>query len=97
MVLLELENVSVNYGAIQAVRGVNLEVNTGEVVTLIGANGAGKSTILRAISRLLKLREGAIRFDGREITGIAPDAVVALGIAHSPEGRQVLTRQIGRA
>jgi branched-chain amino acid transport system ATP-binding protein len=93
MVLLELENVSVNYGAIQAVRGVNLEVNTGEVVTLIGANGAGKSTILRAISRLLKLREGAIRFDGREITGIAPDAVVALGIAHSPEGRQVLTRQ----
>lgn len=93
MVLLELENVSVNYDAIQAVRGVNLEVNTGEVVTLIGANGAGKSTTLRAISRLVKLREGAIRFDGREITGTAPDVVVALGIAHSPEGRQVLARQ----
>ena len=93
MALLALENVSVNYGGIQAVRGVNLEVNTGEVVTLIGANGAGKSTTLRAISRLLKLREGAIRFDGREITGTAPDAVVTLGIAHCPEGRQVLARQ----
>ena len=93
MALLALENVSVNYGGIQAVRGVNLEVNTGEVVTLIGANGAGKSTTLRAISRLLKLREGAIRFDGREITGTAPDAVVTLGISHCPEGRQVLARQ----
>ncbi len=93
MALLALENVSVNYGGIQAVRGVNLEVNTGEVVTLIGANGAGKSTTLRSISRLLKLREGAIRFDGREITGTAPDAVVTLGIAHCPEGRQVLARQ----
>ena len=93
MALLQLENVSVNYGAIQAVRGINLEVHAGEVVTLIGANGAGKSTILRAISRLLKLREGAIRFDGGEITRSAPDAVVRLGIAQSPEGRQILARQ----
>ncbi|MDD2736044.1 MAG: ABC transporter ATP-binding protein [Desulfuromonadaceae bacterium] len=93
MALLELKNLSVNYGAIQAVQGLNLEINSGEVVTLIGANGAGKSTTLRAISRLLKVREGSIIFDGREITGLAPDAVVRMGIAQSPEGRQVLARQ----
>ena len=93
MALLELKNLSVNYGAIQAVRSLDLEVQSGEVVTLIGANGAGKSTTLRAISRLLKPREGSIHFDGREITGQAPDSVVRMGIAQSPEGRQVLARQ----
>jgi branched-chain amino acid transport system ATP-binding protein len=93
MALLELKNLSINYGAIQAVRSIDLEVNSGEVVTLIGANGAGKSTTLRAVSRLLKVREGSIHFDGREITRQAPDAVVRMGIAQSPEGRQVLARQ----
>lgn len=93
MALLELKNLSINYGAIQSVRGIDLEVNSGEVVTLIGANGAGKSTTLRAVSRLLKVREGSIHFDGREITRQTPDAVVRLGIAQSPEGRQVLARQ----
>jgi branched-chain amino acid transport system ATP-binding protein len=93
MALLELENLSINYGAIQAVRGLDLVVNAGEIVTLIGANGAGKSTTLRGISRLLKTREGAIRFDGVDITRHAPDSVVRLGIAQSPEGRQVLARQ----
>jgi branched-chain amino acid transport system ATP-binding protein len=93
MALLELKNLCINYGAIQAVRGINLEVNAGEVVTLIGANGAGKSTTLRAISRLLKVREGGIHFDGREITRLAPDVVVRAGIAQCPEGRQVLARQ----
>ncbi len=93
MALLELKNLSINYGAIQAVRSIDLEVNAGEVVTLIGANGAGKSTTLRAVSRLLKVREGGIHFDGREITRHAPDAVVRMGIAQSPEGRQVLARQ----
>ncbi len=93
MALLKLKNLSVNYGAIQAVRGLDLEVHSGEVVTLIGANGAGKSTALRAISRLLKVREGSIHFEGREITAQAPDAVVRMGIAQSPEGRQVLARQ----
>lgn len=93
MALLELRNLSINYGAIQAVRNLDLEVNAGEVVTLIGANGAGKSTTLRAVSRLLKVREGSIHFDGREITRLAPDAVVRMGIAQSPEGRQVLARQ----
>jgi branched-chain amino acid transport system ATP-binding protein len=93
MALLELENLSINYGAIQAVRNLSLEVNEGEVVTLIGANGAGKTTTLRAVSRLLKLREGAIRFDGADITKKPSHAVVRLGIAQSPEGRQVLARQ----
>jgi branched-chain amino acid transport system ATP-binding protein len=93
MALLELKNLSINYGAIEAVRDLALEVNAGEVVTLIGANGAGKSTTLRAVSRLLKVREGSIHFDGREITRLAPDAVVRAGIAQCPEGRQVLARQ----
>ena len=93
MALLELENLTVAYGAIQAVRNLSLEVQEGEIVTLIGANGAGKSTTLRAISRLLKVQEGWIRFDGRDITGSAPDAVVRLGIAQSPEGRQILALQ----
>ncbi len=93
MALLELEKVSVNYGAVKAVRSIDLAVEAGEIVTLIGANGAGKSTILRAVSRLLKVREGHIRFDGKEITGSAPDAVVRLGIAQTPEGRQVLALQ----
>ena len=93
MALLELKNLSINYGAIQAVRSLHLEVNSGEVVTMIGANGAGKSTTLRAVSRLLKVREGSIHFDGREITRQSPDAVVRMGIAQCPEGRQVLARQ----
>lgn len=93
MALLELKNVCINYGAIQAVRGINLDVAEGEVVTLIGANGAGKSTTLRAVSRLLKLREGSIHYQGVDVTKSSADAVVRLGIAQSPEGRQVLARQ----
>lgn len=93
MALLELKNLSINYGAIQAVINIDLEVNAGEVVTLIGANGAGKSTTLRAVSRLLKVREGSIHFEGREITRQTPDAIVKMGIAQCPEGRQVLARQ----
>ena len=93
MALLELENLSIDYGSIQAVRELNLTVDEGEIVTLIGANGAGKSTTLRAISRLLKARRGVIRFDGRDLTGLPADQVVRLGIAQSPEGRQVLALQ----
>ncbi len=93
MALLELANLTVNYAAIRAVRNLHLEVGDGEVVTLIGANGAGKSSTLRAISRLIKTQEGSIRFDNREITGLAPDAVVRMGIAQVPEGRQVLAWQ----
>jgi branched-chain amino acid transport system ATP-binding protein len=93
MPLLELEQVSVDYGAIRAVRAISLTVAEGEIVTLIGANGAGKSTTLRAISRLLQPSAGWITFAGTDLTRLPPDRVVRLGIAHSPEGRQVLARQ----
>lgn len=93
MPLLEIENLSVNYGAIQAVRGLSLHVDEGEVVTLIGANGAGKTTTLRAVSRMIRPVAGSIRFGGRDITRIPTDEAVKLGIAQSPEGRQVLARQ----
>ena len=93
MALLEIENLSVNYGAIQAVRGVSLSVEEGEIVTLIGANGAGKTTTLRAVSRMLRAREGQIRFAGQDLGRLPPDEAVRLGIAQSPEGRQVLARQ----
>jgi branched-chain amino acid transport system ATP-binding protein len=93
MALLEVAGLCVDYGAISAVRDVSLSIAQGEIVTLIGANGAGKSTILRAVSKLVTPRAGSIRFDGREITGLAPEALVRLGMAHCPEGRQVLARQ----
>ncbi|WP_291425645.1 ABC transporter ATP-binding protein [Deinococcus sp.] len=93
MPLLEIENLSVNYGAIQAVRGLSLHVDEGEVVTLIGANGAGKTTTLRAVSRMLRPVGGTVRFAGRDISRIPTDEAVKLGIAQSPEGRQVLARQ----
>ncbi len=91
--LLEVKNLSVKYGAIQALQALNLVVNEGEIVTLIGANGAGKSTTLRAISRLINPEGGQIFYKGREITQYRPERVVRLGIAHSPEGRRVLARQ----
>jgi len=90
--LLEMQNVTVNYGGIQALRDVSLTVNTGEIVTLIGANGAGKSTTLRTISRLINPRSGRIFYDGKEIGSARPDEVVRRGIAQCPEGRRVLTR-----
>ncbi|WP_102126714.1 ABC transporter ATP-binding protein [Deinococcus planocerae] len=93
MALLQIENLSVNYGGVQAVRGLSLHVDEGEVVTLIGANGAGKTTTLRAVSRLVRPREGRITFAGRDLTRLPPDEAVRLGIAQSPEGRQVLARQ----
>lgn len=91
--LLEIKNLYVNYGAIKALLDINLVVNKGEIVTLIGANGAGKSTTLRAISRLINTARGQIFYNGQEITRSRPDQVVSLGIAHSPEGRRVLARQ----
>ncbi len=91
--ILEIKDLSVNYGGIQALQNIDLIVNTGEVVTLIGANGAGKSTTLRAISRLVNPRNGQIYYNGRNITRCAAYQVVGFGIAHSPEGRRVLARQ----
>jgi branched-chain amino acid transport system ATP-binding protein len=93
MPLLELDQVSVNYGAVKAVREVSLYVEHGEVVTLIGANGAGKSTILRAVSGLARIASGFLSFAGSDISKTRPDAIVRAGLAHCPEGRQVLARQ----
>jgi branched-chain amino acid transport system ATP-binding protein len=87
--MLQLEEVNVYYGAIHALRNVSVSVNAGEVVTLIGANGAGKSTTLRAISGLLKPRSGRILFEGQDIAGIPAHKLVARGISMSPEGRGV--------
>ncbi len=94
--LLALRDLDVNYGGIQALQGINLEIYAGEVVTLIGANGAGKSTTLRTISRLLRPRNGQIIYDGRDLGGVRPEDVVRLGIAHAPEGRRILARQTVR-
>ncbi len=90
--LLEIKNVSVNYSGIQALRALNLVIYPGEVVTLIGANGAGKSTTLRTISRLVAARSGQILYAGQDITRAHAAEVVRLGIAHAPEGRRMLTR-----
>ncbi len=89
MPLLSIKNLSVFYGAIQALRGVSLHVNEGEVVTLIGANGAGKTTTLRAISGLLCPRQGSIEFDGQAVQGWPPHKVVQAGLVQSPEGRKI--------
>ncbi|WP_373547943.1 ABC transporter ATP-binding protein [Chamaesiphon sp.] len=91
--ILEVRDLNVNYGGIQALQNLDLIVKAGEVVTLIGSNGAGKSTTLRAISRIVKSRSGQIIYNGREITHDYAHAIVKLGIAHSPEGRRVLTKQ----
>ncbi|EHC09426.1 ABC transporter ATP-binding protein [Fischerella thermalis] len=91
--ILEIKNLYVNYGSIQALQNINLVVNNGEVVTLIGANGAGKTTILRAISKIINPKSGEIIYSGRNITRRQPHEVVQLGIAHCPEGRRVLARQ----
>jgi branched-chain amino acid transport system ATP-binding protein len=90
--ILELEDVHTFYGSIEALKGVTLEVYDGEIVTLIGANGAGKSTTLRSINGLNHPREGSIHFQGRDITDEAPHNVVKMGISQSPEGRRLFPR-----
>ncbi len=87
--MLILENISVSYGAIEALTGINLQVNQGEVVTLIGANGAGKTTTLRTITSLLEPTEGRVMYEGKEISGVAAHKLLPMGIAMSPEGRGV--------
>ncbi|MFC5146520.1 ABC transporter ATP-binding protein [Streptomyces aureoversilis] len=90
--LLEVENLRVAYGKIEAVKGISFTVEAGQVVTLIGTNGAGKTTTLRTLSGLLKPLDGTIRFEGRPLTGVPAHRVVALGLAHSPEGRHIFPR-----
>ena len=87
--LLSVNDLHVYYGAIHAVKGVSLEVNEGEIVTLIGANGAGKSTVLNTISGLLRAKTGTIEFMGTPINTMAPNKIVQLGLAQCPEGRRV--------
>ena len=87
--MLELRGVNVFYGAVQALREVSLRVDEGEIVTLIGANGAGKSTTLMAMSGIVPPRRGEILFEGRPIHGLAPDRIVRLGICQVPEGRRI--------
>ena len=87
--LLEVRDLDFAYGDVQVLRGVSLTVNSGEIVTLVGSNGAGKSTTLRTISRLLSPRAGSIVFDGHDLTELASHEVVELGLIHVPEGRRV--------
>jgi len=87
--LLEVKDLQVSYGAIRAIKGISFDVKEGEIVTLIGANGAGKSTTLRTISGLVKPTSGSITFDNKQITTISPDQIVKAGIAHVPEGRRI--------
>jgi branched-chain amino acid transport system ATP-binding protein len=93
MPLLELSRLTVRYGGITALRDLDLLVHPGELVALLGANGAGKSTTLRAISQLVPAAAGTIRWNGGAINGIPVERTVRLGIGHCPEGRRVLTRQ----
>ena len=87
--MLQVENLHVSYGAIKALHGVSLKVPQGRIVTLIGANGAGKSTTLRALSGLVKPASGSIRYDGQEISKLPPEKIVGRGLCHVPEGRMV--------
>jgi branched-chain amino acid transport system ATP-binding protein len=95
-VLLRVEDIHTYYGSIEALKGITLEVRNGEIVTLIGSNGAGKSTTLRSISGIVPPRTGHISFQGVEITGLAGHEVAALGIAQSPEGRRIFPRMTVR-
>jgi branched-chain amino acid transport system ATP-binding protein len=87
--MLEIKNLSVSYGAINALHGISLQIKDGDIVTLIGANGAGKTTTLKTISGLLKTRAGEILYDGRDIANLPPHQIVKRGISHVPEGRMV--------
>ena len=90
--MLHLSNLYVKYGPIPALRGLDMQVNAGEIVALIGANGAGKSTTLKAISGLVPLFDGAIALNGRSLAGLSPEQRVELGIIHVPEGRRIFPR-----
>lgn len=89
MAMLEIKDIEVYYGMIQAIKGISFEVNEGEVIALIGANGAGKTTILHTITGLLSPKKGSVIFEGKDITKIPAHKIVSLGIAHVPEGRRV--------
>lgn len=89
MAMLEIKDIEVYYGVIQAIKGISFEVNEGEVIALIGANGAGKTTILHTITGLLSPKKGTVIFEGKDITKVPAHKIVSLGMAHVPEGRRV--------
>ena len=89
--MLEIKNLSVSYGAINALQGISLQVKDGDIVTLIGANGAGKTTTLKTISGLLAAKSGEIAYEGRNIANLKPHQIVKLGISHVPEGRMIFS------
>lgn len=89
MAMLEVKDLEVYYGMIQAIKGVSFEVNQGEIIALIGANGAGKTTILHTVTGLLAPKKGSVLFEGKDITKIPAHKIVSLGMAHVPEGRRV--------
>ncbi|EOS40490.1 ABC transporter ATP-binding protein [Lachnospiraceae bacterium] len=89
MAMLEIKDIEVFYGVIQAIKGISFEVNEGEVIALIGANGAGKTTILHTITGLLSPKKGSVIFEGKDITKVPAHKIVSLGMAHVPEGRRV--------
>lgn len=89
MALLEIKDLEVNYGVIKAIKGVSFDVNEGEIIALIGANGAGKTTILHTITGPIQAKKGSIVFDGKELTKTPPHKIVSMGMAHVPEGRRI--------
>ena len=89
MALLEIKDLEVNYGVIKAIKGVSFDVNEGEIIALIGANGAGKTTILHTITGLIQAKKGSIVFDGKELTKTPPHKIVSMGMAHVPEVRRI--------
>lgn len=92
MAMLEIKDLEVYYGMIQAIKGISFEVNEGEIVSLIGANGAGKTTILHTVTGLLSPKKGSVIFEGKDITKVPAHKIVSLGIAHVPEGRRVFAQ-----
>jgi branched-chain amino acid transport system ATP-binding protein len=90
--MLEVRDLRVHYGAVEAVKGVSFQINAGEMISLIGANGAGKSTILRALTGLVRPSSGTIEFHGQSLVGLAPHQIIRLGIGHVPEGRRLFPK-----
>lgn len=96
MSMLKVEHIDVYYGAIHAIKDISFEVNEGEIVTLIGANGAGKSTTLKTVSAMMRPKNGTIEFLGHNMTSLAPHKIVPLGMAHCPEGRRIFQQMTVR-